>query len=517
MATNNYTRQYEAPVKPSAWTGEAGRFYRMLMDVLDDIYLKYGRIDEKMLAPLLAEKVDSITGLKAQIEVIPGQITQEVSDALANYTPTELIDGSRLIITKDQFSIDTPLFRVNVSGVDGDMTLDMFGLSIAKVNSPSVHAQYDGPPGVTVGGVVDGEKVFATLADAFAKLNGKHIPARVVITMAADTVEEAELRQTTGASVVILGNGHTVSGRVTLSDVPNRFYMYDLKINNGSTADCLYLTSSGPAMLENCVFTANSYKTANAYGNGLQVFESQAEANGCTFNGGYAGVFATTNSRVFLQSCKGEQNKYGIYARNNASVGVLTSRPNGDTGVYCRADSVVRGASDAGSGSDSAVVTPTVTTTAALTLAASRTHDGGGWYSGTNVIAQGKTSDGGNYKGCMWFDVSAISGKTIKAATLTLYRNAGVGSGNNVTVRIGTMSNTGPSGGVATVTANDVVVGTVGQREILSVSTAEIVAAVQQMASGAAKGLYIWGPAASYAHFAGYGSANAPGLTVTYE
>jgi len=117
----------------------------------------------------------------------------------------------------------------------------------------------------------------------------------------------------------------------------------------------------------------------------------------------------------------------------------------------------------------------------------------------------------------MWFDVSAISGKTIKAATLTLYRNAGVGSGNNVTVRIGTMSNTGPSGGVATVTANDVVVGTVGQKEWLSVSTAEIVAAVQQMASGAAKGLYIWGPAAAYANFAGYGSANAPGLTVTYQ
>ncbi|MBE5799346.1 MAG: hypothetical protein E7321_05275 [Clostridiales bacterium] len=458
-----------------------------------------------------------VDALKAQMALVPGQITAEVSGALESYTPTQVIDGSRLIITKDQFSIDTPLLRVNVSGVDGDMMLDMFGLSIAKVNSPNVHAQYDGPTGLTVGGVVDGEKVFATLADAFAKLNGRHIPARVAITMAADTVEEAELRQTTGASVVILGNGHTVSGRVTLSDVPNRFYMYDLKINNGSTADCLYLTSSGPAMLENCVFTANSYTAANAYGNGLQALESQAEANGCTFNGGYAGVFATTNSRVFLQSCKGEQNKYGIYARNNASVGVLTSRPNGDTGVYCRADSVVRGASDAGSGSDSAVVTPTVTTTAALTLTASRTHDGGGWYSGTNVIAQGKTSDGGNYKGCMWFDVSAISGKTIKAATLTLYRNAGVGSGNNVTVRIGTMSNTGPSGGVATVTANDVVVGTVGQKEWLSVSTAEIVAAVQQMASGAAKGLYIWGPAAAYANFAGYGSANAPGLTVTYQ
>ena len=173
-----------------------------------------------------------------------------------------------------------------------------------------------------------------------------------------------------------------------------------------------------------------------------------------------------------------------------------------------------------GSGANAGGTTPSApeaSTEATLALTASRTHDGSGWYSGTNVITQGKTSDGGVYKGCMWFDVSAVSGKTITSATLTMYRNAGVGSGNPVTVRIGTMSNTGASGAVATVTENDVVIGSVDQKEVLTVTNGEVLAAVQQLASGAAKGLYIWGPAASYAQFAGYGRGTAPVLVVTYQ
>lgn len=516
MATNNYTRQYEAPVKPSTWTGEAGRFYRMLMDVLDDIYLKYGRIDEKMLATTLVAKINEIGGLKAEIALLPDQITAEVSDALANYTPTEVIDGSRLVITKKGVVIETPVFSINVSGTNGDMSLNEFGLAIDQINSPSVMPRYTGPTNLTVGGVVDGEKVFATLSDAFARLNGKHIPSRVSISMSVDTVENPALGQTTGHSIVILGNDHKISGGITLLDVPNRVYMYNLKVSQGAAGeDCVNASNCANIALDNCEFTANSYESG--YGVGLQAISSLVSANACTFYNGYAAVFADTNSRVFVQACLGEQNKYAIYARNNASVGILTSRPNGDTGVYSRADSVVRGETGTPGSGSGTIVTPTVTTTATLLLTNSRTHDGGGWYSGTNVIAQGKTSDGGVYKGCMWFDASAISGKTILAATLKLYRNAGVGSGNNVTVRIGSMTNTGPSGGVAAVTANDVVVGTVGQKEWLSVSTAEIVEAVRELASGAANGLYIWGPAASYAQFAGYGSANAPTLTVTYQ
>lgn len=457
-----------------------------------------------------------IETLRTELSLVPGKITAEVSGALAEYTPTEVIDGSRLVITKDNVHIDTPVFEVNVSGEAGDAYFGANGLAVDQINSPSVYARYDGPTSLSVGGVVDGEKVFATLSDAFARLNGKHIPSRVSISMTVDTVENPTLGQTTGHSIVILGNDHKISGGITLLDVPNRVYVYNLKVSQGAAGeDCINASNCANIALETCEFTANSYESG--YGVGLQAISSQVSANACTFYNGYAAVFADTNSRVFVQACLGEQNKYAIYARNNASVGILTSRPNGDTGVFSRADSVVRGATGTPGSGSGTIVTPTVTTTATLLLTNSRTHYGSGWYSGTNVIAQGKTDDGGVYKGCMWFDASAISGKTILAATLKLYRNAGVGSGNNVTVRIGTMTNTGPSGGVATVTANDVVVGTVGQKEWLSVSTAEIVEAVRELASGAANGLYIWGPAASYAQFAGYGSANAPTLEVTYQ
>lgn len=60
-----------------------------------------------------------------------------------------------------------------------------------------------------------------------------------------------------------------------------------------------------------------------------------------------------------------------------------------------------------------------------------------GWYStwqGWNAGAmyQGYTGGKGRCYGCMQFDLSALSGKTLKKATLTLHRVAGVGKGSEI-------------------------------------------------------------------------------------
>ena len=57
--------QYEAPILPTSWTGDEKKFYTRLIDVLDEIYSKYGRLSLKDLSPAvrkqLSELVDNTT------------------------------------------------------------------------------------------------------------------------------------------------------------------------------------------------------------------------------------------------------------------------------------------------------------------------------------------------------------------------------------------------------------------------------------------------------------------------
>lgn len=459
---------------------------------------------------LVKNGVFAIKQPKLELGTIPTAWSPAPEDA-----PKEVIDGSRLVIQKDRVHIDTPEFDVNVSGTAGDAHFGADGLAVDMVISPSVMPRYTGPANLTVGGTVDGVRVFATLTDALAKLSGKFIPVPVAVTVTAGTYTEGRIYMayTEGAAITVNASGATINGRLYMSGVKCPFTVNGLKLKCANS-HTVQLYSCEDVRLVDCEITAD--KTVNMYYNVVYGSRSNITLTRTGMYSGHAGLLLENLCSAFVDECVGGNNTYGMFIRNSTQVGYATSYPLGLTmDLYSTADSEYRGSgANAGGTTPSA---PEASTEATLALTASRTHDGSGWYSGTNVITQGKTSDGGVYKGCMWFDVSAVSGKTITSATLTMYRNAGVGSGNPVTVRIGTMSNTGASGAVATVTENDVVIGSVDQKEVLTVTNGEVLAAVQQLASGAAKGLYIWGPAASYAQFAGYGSGNAPVITVTYQ
>ena len=115
----------------------------------------------------------------------------------------------------------------------------------------------------------------------------------------------------------------------------------------------------------------------------------------------------------------------------------------------------------------------------------------------------------------MWFDTSAIAGKTIKSAAIRLYRRAGVGSGNPVKVLVGSHNASGPSGATNIVGSFDsYVVGMVDQKEELKASIS--VEAVQHIANGSAKGLYIHSDSSGYAQFDGFDGEHPPKLLVTY-
>ena len=56
MSTNT-TYQYEPLPVPSGWTQEEKRFIQRLTDILDDIYLKWGRIGENELSRSVVGKI----------------------------------------------------------------------------------------------------------------------------------------------------------------------------------------------------------------------------------------------------------------------------------------------------------------------------------------------------------------------------------------------------------------------------------------------------------------------------
>lgn len=59
MANSVY--QYEQPRCPDNWNEAERRFYNRLIQVLDDIYSKYGRINEKMLSKSVVNRIDTST------------------------------------------------------------------------------------------------------------------------------------------------------------------------------------------------------------------------------------------------------------------------------------------------------------------------------------------------------------------------------------------------------------------------------------------------------------------------
>lgn len=614
MAGVNYTRQYETPIRPENWTGDAGRFYRMLIDVLDDIYLKYGRIDEKMLGSALAKKINSkadngdvaeikleqgkltasftslsgaVTqltldvdglglaisdseqrlqtqidavpgqikaavedvedGLQSQIDLVPGQITAAVEDAekglqaqidlipdqitlkvqetvpgevesaLDGYTPTGIVDGSQLIITKEQTHIDTPQFSVNVNGTNGDMTLDENGLAADVITSPSVRPMYTGPDTmiVSTGVLIDSNAVlgvdgFVTLSDAFAKLSGKYLPYEVTINVGTVAVDGTdELWYTDGAPINILGLNKTINGRLAFSHTRNQINISGLNLSYAGGDNPVTLQDCYSVVFSNCIFTVS--RALNSWSNAFYANQSHVEFYSCGFFGGYAGLFVEKNAHAVVDSCYGSGNDYGIFARNNAQIGVVSSWPYGAAGTYATADSVVRGATATSTGT--APSTPTQTTTVELDCTDSRTYAGGWYNSATPMVAQGVVN-GTTFRGYMWFDFSSVRGKTIQRAAIRLYRKSGIGKNRAVDVYIGAMNCAGPGNPISS-RMNYGKITVAGPKEQIKVTIPTEM--LQAIANGSYNGLFVYSSSADdYAAFDGFGEAHPPALLVTY-
>ena len=259
--------------------------------------------------------------------------------------------------------------------------------------------------------------------------------------------------------------------------------------------------------------------TFSTSGTALTVSDAKVYIGDGTINAA-TGVYVGEWGEVRLANCSGTTTTllnvdYGATAHVSGSeVGV--SVPYGlKTGAGDAYSSVAFKAAQ------SPVETPTVTT-AELGATSTKTWCGS-WKSG-NGLYQGRyiSSDSTYRRGCMWFNLSAITGKEIVSASLKIKRYSGVGGGGSVTVNLYGTTAASASGtpGVGTRYASVAIAN--GQTK-----TVDVTAAVKALAAGTIKGLMIYDSQSgtfssgkyTYGYCRLYGSdaADKPVLSVTYK
>ena len=374
-----------------------------------------------------------------------------------------------------------------------------------------------------------------SLREALSRINGKALRYDVTVTFftsAAETLYEMEGVEISGVTgphtlrIEGMDRNKTLSTFLTVSSCTARIELSYLNIRDcrglvGGTSKNSYLINARNntfLSLTGCVLDLNNV-TANA----VQATASYVDLRYCEIRSAYIGLgleSATGN----LYYCKG-QCTFSVFCMSGIAFctgtvpsGGRTSSCNGqifDAGVTIDAGAAV------------APQTPDDTTLQYATLTKSYR---GGWRTDTVDVVQGVYSEAGysgglswNY-GCMWFGGlrGVLSGKTVKSATLTLYRKTGSGSGAARTLYLCAITNTTASGAPA-VAANYGAIGALGRAEQMTFAIPPAVA--EGLANGTFGGLclyespYNFGASnwsANYMRIAGTDSSYKPCLRVIY-
>lgn len=544
---NNSTYQYEPLPVPSHWSREERQFAQRLTDVLDDIYLKWGRISEKELSGSLRKKIDSkvdgsqlesystieqtadkIGAAVSAIRVGGRNLLLNTSNALSAYaagsmgsyarvasiplvgeetqlhfdyaitgggsatltatagasvftfdlegssghiwspvaftdddwtrmefsisgadnqvtisrvqlekgtTPTdwgqadgELIAGSNVEITQDNVRISTPSFSVGYGG-DEYMALDMNGGFFPRLRSPQVAPMYDGPNVLHVNsGTVDGKTYFASINDALDMVNNRFLPYNVEIRVTAYTeYEPVQIYGVCGSGqLFIVGGGMTVNGLIYMGGCTTVVGIANMKAASAQEAG--WITNCAYALVNGCQLTTTSTS--------VEVLKitggSTARVVDTSLMGGNYSIRAWYASHVSVYNCSGNKNLC-VHASMLYGSGTLPCSQTSSL-VYTYFEQGY--ARINGSVSQSGSASTPQTTTSGTYLAKNTGYYQSVWNYGSGYFYQGVTSPYGAITGCMWFDLSALKGKTVTAAKLRLTRVSGYGANEAVDVRL---------------------------------------------------------------------------------
>ena len=429
-----------------------------------------------------------------RVKLERGSVATDWSNA-----PEELISGTNVRITDKEFAVTVPkdgraLFAVkDASGEDETLRLDADGMHAQRgefdvISSPSVVPTWEA-----------GEYAPESNGDFAALLqnmDGHYLKGRV-------TVDASN----------VVGGAYEVSGLTG----PGPLVIQSPRIAGLTVKGC-----SVPVRLTNPVFT-----TA---GDALTAEDSFVTLTDGSINAQSCGIVASGFSRVIAENCTGSCVPWQATPGGALNPAYLAKVGAGSAVIFTGAN-VPYGLAEISPGGELYAAVPLRLTDetpteeipeivqATLPATLTKTYDSS-WRDG-NDLYQGRYGTRTLNRGCMWFDLTAISGKTILSATLTLRRMPGAGTGSNLTANIHGTPATGASGtpGIGAKYASV----SVAQNASKSV---DVTSAVQALADGTIRGLMLYdarttngsgGYTAGYGKFYGHTSGYRPYLTVTYQ
>ncbi len=546
--------QYEAPKLPTSWSADEKRFYTGLIDVLDDIYSRWGRLGEKDLSVKLRTLVnskadgDELTGLQTRIEQDEQEIAlkassetvdalgQQVSENTAeialtpekitaavtgDLTPASVSIGSSITMDADHTEISTPYLDIDVSGSDGDIHIDENGISTSVANLDTLNCDevvkyYTGATAITVAAGAD-------LSAITEQFRNRLIRNPITITLNGDVTGRVILAGICGrGNITINGGGHTLSGCILMLNNAVGISVNNLTISHTATdVQCINLERCASVSLVSCVLNGNNVPS-NAQG--VRAIYTGLFAQSCEISNVTMAFSLSYGADAIVLNAKGSATTF-LWA-DGCTARFAGTRPSGT--VSNGNPSFLSPSDPSTLTIDTGSATPAEdpVTTASYTASTTGTYYPSGHWISDNTIRQGyegKTNGREDY-GCMWFaGASALSSKTIKSATLTLKRISGKGRSSAVTVKLWSTTVTGKSGTMPSSTLTLLgELGTIGNGETVTFSIPT--SCIAGLASGGGLVLYTeettckTGKSYSehYAHFEGT-DGSAPVITVTYQ
>ena len=432
--------------------------------------------------------------------------------------PNELRDvrvGSNILMDTEHTEISTPYLDIDVSGTEGDMHIDENGISAGTATFETLNC-----PDVVKS---TGSAIYSGgLQEAFDALNGRFLTGNVTISLSADQYGTFMLKGVYGvnASINIVGNGHSINGALAVYNCKlTNVGIGGVTINGNGSSTPLVLMDAGYVSVIGVTVNGGGAGTAvdANYGTRLMMYDNGLYNAGNLIRLGHC----TEGSLVQLRggSCTN-------YLRADGARWTMSgTRPDG---TYAQENTCLHAPENPDSltidyGTSQPPVTPVTTTS--YTANVTGTYYPSGHWINDNTIRQGHEGTGSSARrdyGCMWFAASALSGKTIKSATLTIKRISGKGRSSSVALKLWTTTLTGKSGKP---TDSLVSLGEIGKIANGETATFNVpTSAISVIAAGGGLVLYTeetsnasgktYSP--NYAHFEGVGGS-APVLAVTYQ
>ena len=520
-------------------TGNIANLSTEIKQTAQAITLKASRADLNALGDRVSEAESTLTvqagqiegkvaqtafdQLSGQVTQVQSTVTQQANQISSKVSQSDFDDFAETVLTKDSF-------EVNIDG-ENQLHVGEDGVSAQSVTAPNVAAAYDGPAEITVNpNYADAwieyqeGKAVRSLQQALDKINGKRLMYNVSITMDNTShYERVDIHGVTGSGVLeVLGNGATFYGGIAVQ-------YCTAKVTIMGTGMTVYAGTGKAVEVTGCSFVR--IDGANVSGSGTDGVYYTEGSKGLLWNCDFAGftnaVHASLTAHVIVNACTGSG---ALKASFGGIVAANGTMPTGGTTEVGNGKVWSTGSTATGGSTSSSSSTLTAASYDAVTTATCR--NSGSWTSGQ--LRQNFATGLGVCKGCVWFDNSAIrsalSGKTVRSATLRLHRVSGSGRSSAVQVTARGLTLTGASGTVPNSTSAAVygglsaMLGTIGNGE--TVAMALPVNIVNALVSGSINGIALYagetaqtgnrGFSANYCRFDGVGDQFAPVLTINY-